>query len=113
MASETYENVIEVALKSLFCKITKIAKRLEALPPPQAPSVIRLSCISLLSTGPKLDSFVQKKFTFGSSLLIPNKILVVLLVAFTAADRFFKRLYGPDTKRAKKCSRPYTSFFQT
>ena len=55
---------------------------------------------------------------FGQKILLLVKapfplcnILVALLVAFTAADRFFKRLYGPHTKRAKKRCRPYASLF--
>ena len=39
------------------------------------------------------------------------KILVVLLVAFTVAHRFFKRLYGLDMKQAKKRCRPHTTLF--
>ena len=38
-----------------------------------------------------------------------EKILVPRLVAFTAADRFFKRLRGPQTKQAKKRCRAYRS----
>ena len=68
---------------------------------PQFPSVIRLSCISLFSTGPKLDNFCAKKFHFGLIHLPLSQILVALLVAFTAADRLFKQLYGPDTKRVE------------
>ena len=73
------------------------------------PLVIRLSCISLFSMGPKLDNFWRKKIAFGSSSVPLNKILVLL--AFTTANRFFKRLYEPGSKRAKKRCRPYTSFF--
>ena len=102
--------MIEMALKSCFCrKITKITHRLESLPP----SVIRLSCISLFSTELKSANFLQKKVTFGSSYHLLSKILMALLVAFTAADRFFKRLYWPDMKRAKKRCGPYKSLFKT
>ena len=52
--------------------------------------------------------FVQKTFIFGSSPLTLNKTLVALLVAFTSADRFFKRLNGPNTKRANKRCRANT-----
>ena len=78
---------------------------------PQASSVICLSYINLLSTGPKLDIFVQKKKTFCSSFLSTSKILVTLLVALAPAGRFFKPLYGPHTKRANKYCRAYTSLF--
>ena len=37
--------------------------------------------------------------------------MVALLLTFTAADRFFKRLYGLRTKRADKHCRAYMSFF--
>ena len=75
--------------------------------------MIRLSSISLFSTGTKLDSFCakNKNKTFDSSPFPLSKILVALLIAFSAADKFFKRLYGPHTKRAKTRSRPYTSLF--
>ena len=100
--------MIEMALKFCCCrKITKITQRLQSLPP----SVIRLSCISLFSTELKSANFLQKKVTFGSSYHSLSKILVALLVAFTAADRFFKRLYWPDMKRAKKRCVPYKSLF--
>ena len=67
---------------------------------PHTPSVMRLSCISLFNTGPKLDNW------FKPPLI---QILIPLLVAFTVADKFFKRLYGPDTKRAKQRCLIYTS----
>ena len=54
------------------------------------PSVTRLSCNGLFSSGPKLDSHVQKTFTFGLSPFSLNKTPVAFLVAFTHADRFFK-----------------------
>ena len=73
--------------------------------------MIGVSCISLFSTWPKLDYFCAKKFTFGLSLFYLSKTVVALLVAFTAADRFFKRLYEPDTKQANKRCRLYTSLF--
>ena len=46
-------------------------------------SVIRLGCISLFSTQPKLDNFCAKMFTFGSSSSPLIKILVERLVACT------------------------------
>ena len=52
-------------------------------------SETRLSCNGLFSTGPKLDNFCVKTFTFGSSPLSLSKTLVVLLVAFAPADKFF------------------------
>ena len=66
------------------------------------------SCISLFSTGPKLDFCSKKRYFLFTPL---SKILVARLVVFTAADRFFKRFYGPQTKRAKKCCRPNRSLF--
>ena len=46
---------------------------------------------------------------FHKDCRVPTR--TTLLVAFTVADTFFKRLYGPDTTRAKKRYRLYTSFF--
>ena len=40
-----------------------------------------------------------------------SKTLVALLIAFTPADRFFKRLYGPHTKEHDKRCRAYMSLF--
>ena len=54
---------------------------------------------------------MPKIFSFGSSSLPLSEILVALLVVFIAADRFFKRLFGPHAKRAKKRCRPYPSLF--
>ena len=54
---------------------------------------------------------MQKKFTFVSSPFPLSKILVALLVAFTAAERFFMQLYGLQTKRANKRCRAYTTLF--
>ena len=100
-----------MVLKSLFLSQNdKIPQRLEAVPP-QAPSTICLSCISLFSTGPKSDKFCSKNFTFGSSPLSLSRILVALLVVISAADRIFKQLNGLDTKQVKKHCRPYTSLF--
>ena len=65
--------------------------------------MIRLSCISLFSKEPKLDNFLCKK----NVLLVhapPRKVLVALLVAFTTADRFFKRLYGPHTNELRNAA---------
>ena len=44
----------------------------------------------------------KNKFTFGSSPFSLSKILVALLVAFTPANRFFKRLCGQHTKQVNK-----------
>ena len=54
---KSVRNVIEMALKLLF--LPKNYKNHSAAGGslPHAPSVICLSCISLFSTGPKLDSF--------------------------------------------------------
>ena len=72
---------------------------------------MRLSCISLFSMGPKLDNFCEKKFTFGSSFLPHSKILVALLIAFTATEGFCKRLYWQHPKRTKKRYWPHVSLF--
>ena len=69
---------------------------------PHTPSVMCLSCNSLFSMGPKLDNFC------GKNLLMA---LIALLLASTATDGFFKRLYGPHTKRAKKRCWRYVSLF--
>ena len=79
--------MIETALKLLF--LPQNYKKNCPAAGGFGPSVIRLSSISLFSTGPKLDSFCAKKFTFGSSPLALTKTLVALLVAFTTADKFF------------------------
>ena len=75
------------------------------------PFVTRLNCNGLFITGHKLDNFCAKTFMFGLSPISLCKTLVALLVVFTPADRFFKRLYGPHTKRANKCCRAYMSLF--
>ena len=64
----------------------------------------------IVQHGPKIDNFCAKNFPFESSPFPFGKTLVALLVAFTAADRFFKRLYGSVTKRAEKRCRPYMQF---
>ena len=63
------QNVIKIALKSLF--LLQNHKNCPAFGgyPPQALSVTRLSCITLFSTGPKLDNFCAKKFYFSFKLL--------------------------------------------
>ena len=76
-----------------------------------APSVTRLSCNGLFSMGPKLDNFYAKTVTFGSSPPSLSKTLLALLVALIPADRFYKRLYEPHTKRANKRFRAYMSLF--
>ena len=55
------QKVNEMTLKLLFycCKITSFDQQMGALPP--GLSVIRLSCISLFSTGPKLHNFSCEK----------------------------------------------------
>ena len=57
-----------------------------------ARSATRLSRNGLFSTGPKLNNFCAKTFTFGSSLLSLSKTLVSLLVAFTPADYIFEAI---------------------
>ena len=100
-----------MALNLLFfcCKITKIAQRLRASPPDPRPqslhfyifsdyarSVTRLSCISFFGTGPKSDKFCAKKNTFGLRFNPLTKILVACLVAFTAVEKFFRRLWAAE-----------------
>ena len=77
-----------------------------------APSVTRLSSNGLFSTGPKLDNFCAKNIPFGSRPLSLSKTLVALLVAFTPANIFFKRLYRPHAKRANKRCRAYLSLLK-
>ena len=76
-----------------------------------ATSVTRLSSNGLFGTGPKLDSFCAKNIPFGSRPLSLSKTLLALLIAFTPADRLFKRLYRPHAKRANKRYRAYMSLF--
>ena len=54
-----------------------------------------------LARGLNWITFVQKNFTFGLNPLPLSRILVALLVAFTAAERFFERLYGTHKKRCR------------
>ena len=68
--------------------------------------MIYLSCIGLFSLGHKLDNFVEKNYFWFKPLLL-SIILVPLLVDFTSADRFFKRLFGLRNKRCRR----YTSLF--
>ena len=97
-----------MALKSLFllqnCKNPPAAGG-------SASSVTRLSCIGLFSTEPKLDNFLQRNIYFWFKPLSLSKTPISLRVAFTPANRFFKRLYGPHTKQANKRCRGYTSLF--
>ena len=74
--------MIEMALKLLF--LSQNHKNCPAIrgSAPQAPSVIRLSCSSLVSTGPKLDNFCRKEINFWLKPLPLSKILVALLVTF-------------------------------
>ena len=76
-----------------------------------APSVTRLSCNGLFSTGLKLDNLCAKNIYFWFKPLPLSKTLVALLVALTPAERFFKRLYGPHMRRANKRCRAYMSLF--
>ena len=61
----------------------------------------------LFSTGPKLDNVWAKNIYFWFKPLFFSKTLVALLVAFTPADIFFKRLYRPHAKLANKRCRAY------
>ena len=79
-----------------------------ALPP--GPSVIRLSCIGLFSTGPKLDNFCTKKFTLGSNPLSLNKILAALLVALWLQKR---ANYDRNDVKIAICCRKITKITQT
>ena len=93
-----------------FCrKITKITQRVGTLL--LGPLCDRRELHQFVQYVAKLDNFCAKKFTFGLSLFYLSKTVVALLVAFTAADRFFKRLYEPDAKQANKRCRLYTSLF--
>ena len=65
----------------------------------------------LFSTGPKLDNFCAKIIYVWFKPLSVSKTLVALLVAFTPADIFFKRLYRPQAKRANKRFRAYMYLF--
>ena len=56
------------------------------------PSVTRLICNGLFSTGPKWDNFCAKTFTFGSSPLSLSKTLVALLVAFHSRRQIFQAI---------------------
>ena len=76
-----------------------------------APSVTRLRRNDLFSTLPKLDNFCAKNIYFWFKPLSLSKTLVTLLVAFIPADKFFKRLYWPHTKRANKRCWSYMSLF--
>ena len=81
----------------------KIIQQLVALPPMWHARVATVCSAR--------DLFVRKTFPFGSSPLSLSKTLVALLIAFTLADRFFKRLLGPHTKPANKRCRAYTGMF--
>ena len=99
-------NVIKIAI--FWRKITKVIQQLGALPP--NPSVIRLSCIGLFSTGPKLDNFCTKKSTLDSNPLSLNKILAALLVALW----FQKRAnYDRNDVKIAICCRKITKITQT
>ena len=104
--------VIEMTLKLLFvaAKSQKLPRRWELCP--QVPFVTSLSCIGLFSTGPKLDKFCSKKFSLGASPFPLSKILVVLLVPFTVADRFLKQLYRPQKNELINTARLIRFFFQ-
>ena len=56
----------------------------------------RVSCISFFSTGLNQTSFVQKNYFWFNPLC---KILVAFLVAFTAVEKFFRRLWAAEETR--------------
>ena len=60
-----------------------------------------VSCIGLLSTGPKLDNFCAKNLLMVQALSL-SKIMSVILVASKPADRFSTRLFEPHTQQAQK-----------
>ena len=101
-------NVISMALKSQFlpqnCKNRPGAEG-------SAPYVTRLISNGLFSTGPKLDNFCAKNIPFGSRPFSLSKILVDFLVAFTPANKFFKRLYGPHANELINAAGPRNFFF--
>ena len=67
------QNVIEMELKLLlFAHNRKNCPSTGGFAQ-QAPSVTRLSRISLFHTGPKINNFCAEKFTFGSSPLLQVK----------------------------------------
>ena len=76
-----------------------------------AHSVTRLSSSGLFSAAPKLDNFCAENIYFWFRPLSLTKTLIALLVAFTPADIFFKRLYRPHAKRANKRGRAYMYLF--
>ena len=69
-----------------------------------APSVTRLSSNGFVQHGTYItvDSFCAKNIYFWFKPLSFSKTLVALLVAFTPADIFFKRLYRPNAKPSNK-----------
>ena len=108
------QNVIKMALKLLqyFCH-----KKLEKLPSgwrlfPLDPLCDTLELHQFVQHGAQLENFCAKKIYFWSKPppLYTKNPDFASTVAFTVADRFFKRLCGPDAKRAKKRYRPYTFF---
>ena len=79
-------NMIEMASKLRFLLQNNKIRPSAGGSVPQILFVIRLSCISLFSTGPKLYNFCAKEINFWFKPLPLSKIVVALLVAFTAAD---------------------------
>ena len=111
--------IIDMVLKRAKCDLNGVIKLLFL---PQncknhpavegsAPSVTRLSCNGLFSTEPKLDNFCAKNIYFWFKPFSLSNTLFAFLVAFTPADRFFKRLYGPHAKQANKRCPVYVCLF--
>ena len=105
--------VNEMSLKSLFLPQSHKNRPTAGCSDLQASLGDALELHQFVHHGAQIRKFLWKKtnFTFGSSSLPFNKILVALQVAFIAAGRFFKGLYGPRTKRARKRCGPYASLF--
>ena len=72
--------------------------------------MLRLSCIGLFSTAPKLDNFCAKKTTFGSSFLSAKSWLRFWSHLLMQRD-FSSNYMGGRRKRANKRCRAYTSLF--
>ena len=88
--------MIELASKSLFLPQNRKNH------PAAGPLCDTLELHRFVQHGTKIRKFLSKKKSFGSSAFSLSRTLVTFVVAFTPADRFFKRLCGPHRKRANK-----------
>ena len=92
--------ILDIFFSKFFCcKIAKIAQapvHSHSIFSEYVSSVRSLSYSSLFSTGAKPCSFCPKTFAFNYWFSPLSKTLVARLVAFTAVDRFFKRLWTAD-----------------